>query len=115
MVIGAKTGLDACQMRSGTESPCARPAAVRVRGIPFCERCARELDSYAAIGDLAQAQVMISGWTREARRLRNDPLVEALEQIQKEFAGRFAEAGRRLRVAEYESRSAEGTLQEATR
>lgn len=108
MVIGAKTGLAVCQVRSGTESPCTRPAAVWIRGIPFCETCAWELESYAVIGDLTQAQAMVSAWTREARRLGNDLLVEALERVQEAFAARLAEAGRRLRVAEYESRGARG-------
>lgn len=114
-MIGAKAGPDVCQVRSETESPCARPATVKIRGVSFCERCAWELESYAVVGDLAQAQALISGWIREARRLRNDLLVEALEQIQTEFATRFAEAERRLRVAEYESRRTEGTPQEVAR
>lgn len=112
-MTGAKTEPDVCEVRSGTESPCTRPAAVRMLGIPFRERCARELESYAAIGDLAQA--MVSACTREARRLRNDLLVEALERVQKELAGRFAEAGRCLREAGYEPHSAEGTPQEVAR
>ncbi len=39
-----------CQVRSGTARPCSRPAAVELRGIPFCERCAREQETYFAIG-----------------------------------------------------------------
>ncbi len=58
---------------------------------------------------------MVSAWTREAGRLRNDLLVDALERVQEEFAGRFAEAGRTLREARNEPRSAEGTPQEVAR
>ena len=49
-------------MRSGTEHPCRRPAVVKVRGVPFCESCAREQEDYFAIGEL----------TEDSRRLRDD-------------------------------------------
>jgi hypothetical protein len=59
---------------------------------------------------------MVSAWTREARRLGNDLLVEALKRVQEAFAARLDEAGRRLRVAEYESRGARaGTPQKVAR
>ena len=41
-------------MRSKTESPCLRRAIVEIRGIPFCEACAREQEAYFAIGELTQ-------------------------------------------------------------
>ena len=44
-----------CEVRSGTESPCLRPAAVEIGGVPFCERCAREQEAYFAVGELTQA------------------------------------------------------------
>ena len=41
-------------MGSGTNTPCLRPAMVKVRGIPFCEPCAREQEAYFAIGELTE-------------------------------------------------------------
>ena len=32
-----------CQVRSKTESPCLGRVEVEIRGIPFCDACAREL------------------------------------------------------------------------
>jgi hypothetical protein len=51
-----------CTVRSGTDDPCLRPAVVKVRGIPFCEPCAREQEAYFAIGEL----------TEEPRSLQDD-------------------------------------------
>ena len=45
---------DLCQVRSKTESPCLHRAVVEIRGIPFCEACAREQEAYFAIGELTQ-------------------------------------------------------------
>ncbi len=45
-----------CQVRSGTSYPCSRPAAVKILGIPFCERCAHEQETYFAIGELTEIQ-----------------------------------------------------------
>src|SRR5918995_4190908 len=44
-----------CKVRSRTSIPCLRPAVVKVRGIPFCEPCAREQEAYFAIGELTEA------------------------------------------------------------
>src|SRR3712207_1225879 len=60
-----------CQVRSKTESPCLHRAAVEIRGIPFCEACAREQEAYFAIGELRQD---------EAQGLGSKPLAEALER-----------------------------------
>jgi len=47
---------------------------VKVRGIPFCERCAREQEVYFAIGEL----------TEPPSRLHNDePLVGMLGRIRR--------------------------------
>ncbi len=46
-----KLGL--CQVGSRTDRPCPRLAVVEIRGVPFCERCAREQESYFAIGEMA--------------------------------------------------------------
>ncbi len=44
-----------CQVRSETNNPCARPAAVKIRGVPFCEPCAREQEAYFTLGELTEA------------------------------------------------------------
>ena len=56
-------------MRSRTQSPCLDQAVVEIRGIPFCEACAREQEAYFAIGELTQ---------EETRDLRGEPLSKAL-------------------------------------
>jgi len=43
-----------CQVRSGTDDPCHRPATVRIGGVPFCEHCAREQEAYFAVGELTE-------------------------------------------------------------
>ena len=50
----AMTEMGPCQVRSGTDRPCPRPAVVKIRGIPFCEPCAREQEAYFAIGELTE-------------------------------------------------------------
>ena len=49
-----KLGL--CQVGSRTEHPCARLAVVEIRGVPFCKRCAREQETYFAIGEMSLNQ-----------------------------------------------------------
>ena len=49
-----------CQVRSGTPRPCARPATVNLRGVPFCESCAREQEMYFAIGEFTEADEVTS-------------------------------------------------------
>jgi hypothetical protein len=49
---GATTKLGPCQVRSKTEHPCPHRAVTEIRGIPFCEPCAREQEAYFAIGNL---------------------------------------------------------------
>jgi hypothetical protein len=66
--------LGKCQVRSKTQSPCLKPAVVEIRGIPFCEPCAREQEAYFAIGEL----------TRGKHSLRSKPLAEALERMRRE-------------------------------
>lgn len=65
--------LGRCQVRSGTDHPCPRPAVVRVRGVPFCKRCAREQEAYFAIGELTEA----------TERFRDEPLVELLDRMRR--------------------------------
>jgi len=77
-----------CQVRSKTESPCLHRAVVEVRGVPFCEACAREQEAYFAIGEL----------TQETHDLRSEPLGktlgETLEEIRRQRAHGLAAAGR---------------------
>jgi hypothetical protein len=59
-----------CQVRSRTQSPCLHRAVVEIRGIPFCESCAREQEAYFAIGELLTQE--------EAQGLRSEPLSKTL-------------------------------------
>lgn len=69
--------LGACQVGSWTDHPCSRPAVVEIRGIPFCEPCAREQEAYFAIGEMTQALTL-----NRARQLKGfqhiQPLVKAV-------------------------------------
>ncbi len=68
----ATTELGLCQVRSGTDRPCTRSAAVKIWGVSFCEPCAREQEAYFAVGEL----------TETSRCLHNDSLVEMLNRTQ---------------------------------
>jgi hypothetical protein len=57
-----------CQVRSKPEGRCLHRTVVEVRGVPYCEDCAREQEAYFAIGEL----------TREAQDLRSEPLGKTL-------------------------------------
>ena len=50
---------------------------MEIRGIPFCEACAREQEAYFAIGELRQD---------EAQGFGSKPLAEALERRRQERA-----------------------------
>ena len=56
-MIRATTKLEKqqCRVRSSTDDPCLRPAALEVSGVPFCELCAREQETYFAIGKITEA------------------------------------------------------------
>lgn len=61
-----------CQVRSGTDDPCHRPASVRIGGVHFCEPCACEQEAYFAVGEL----------TEKPRSLHNDErLVGLLDRM----------------------------------
>ncbi len=62
-----------CQVRSVTGHPCPHQAAVEIRGVPFCESCAREQEAYFAMGEL----------TRESQGFRGEPLVGALDVMRR--------------------------------
>ena len=72
------TGLGTCQVRSGTNRPCRRPAVIKIRGIPFCEPCACEQEAYFAIGELTEAP----------KGLGDEPLVALLDRIRRTTAWR---------------------------
>ena len=46
--------LGMCQVGSKTDSPCLRLAVVEIRGVPFCEQCARDQEAYFAIGEMSR-------------------------------------------------------------
>ena len=50
---------------------------MEIRGVPFCEPCAREQEAYSAMGEL----------TREAQALRTEPPVGVLGGTRWERAG----------------------------
>ena len=79
----AKKELGLCQVRSGTDRPCFRPAMLKIWGMPFCERCAHEQEAYFAVGELTQDQ---------SHGLPNEPLVEALDRMRWEHTGHIATA-----------------------
>ncbi len=66
-----------CQVRSKRESPCTNQAVVEIRGIAFCEPCAREQEAYFALGEV----------TQETQSLRSTQLAEALERLRRERTG----------------------------
>jgi hypothetical protein len=78
----ATTKLGRCQVRSKTDLPCPRLATTVIGSVPFCEQCAREQESYFAIGEL----------TEEVQGLRNRPLVEELGRMRRERGFRTAAA-----------------------
>jgi len=49
-----------------------------MRGVAFCGPCAREQETYFAIGELTQD---------ETQRLHSKPLAEAMERMRRERAG----------------------------
>ena len=62
-----------CQVRSETDNPCPRPASVTIRGVPFCEPCAREQEAYFTIGEL----------TKGSRHFSERALIGELDQMQR--------------------------------
>ena len=68
LLIGA-TKLGPCQVRSKTERPCPHQAVLEIWGVPFCEPCAREQETYFAIGKLAMQPQGLSSGPELARRI----------------------------------------------
>lgn len=84
-MTAVKMELRACQVRSRTDRPCPRPAAVKMQEVPFCEPCAREQEAYFAIGKL----------TEISRCVGNDgALAEALARARRNQHGREDPAAR---------------------
>ncbi len=88
----ATTELGRCQVRAATDRPCSRPAVLEIWGVPFCEPCAREQETYFVIGELTQEPAA----DREKRDwvLREERLLETSGQMHWEFARCIAEAKR---------------------
>ena len=61
-----------CQVRSGTDLPCQRPAWIEIGVIPFCEPCAREQEAYFAICELTDYPRGLDG---------DGPLVGVLNRV----------------------------------
>ncbi len=72
-MIKTTTKQEQCKVRSRTNIPCPRQAVVEIRGIPFCEPCAREQEAYFAIGELTEAP----------EGLREGPLAELLNRMRR--------------------------------
>ena len=62
-----------CQVRSETDNPCGHPASVTIRGVLFCEPCAREQEGYFTIGELTEA----------SRQFNERALIGKLDQMQR--------------------------------
>ena len=71
----ATTKLALCQVHIDTESPCPRRAEVEILGVAFCVPCARQQESYFAIGELTHEEMV--------RGLRGKWLAEALEGVRR--------------------------------
>ena len=72
-----------CWVRSATDDPCGQPATVEIPGVPFCERCAREHEEYAAIGALTDP---LPGG--DPGGLRETSLAESIRRLRRERARR---------------------------
>ena len=92
-MIQATTKHVPCQVRSKTQSPCLHRAVAEIRGIPFCEACAREQEAYFAIGELTQ-EPQFAG-SEPLGKPHGKTLGQTLEGIRRQRTGDFA-AARRL-------------------
>lgn len=82
--------LEQCQVGRETERPCPNPAAVEIRGVPFCAWCAREQEAYFTVGEITQE--LADDRTRRAHSSFDEPLAEALDLMRWEFDERLDEA-----------------------
>ncbi|HSL01593.1 MAG TPA: hypothetical protein VK869_14755 [Rubrobacteraceae bacterium] len=86
-MVGTVESSGSCQVRSGTDLPCGRPASVRLLGVLFCEECAREQDAYFAIGELTQTRDPLEEIFGLHGSYRDGPLIEALRKLRRGTAG----------------------------
>ena len=86
----AATGLGSCQVRSETDIPCLRPAAVEIGGIPFCKCCARDQEAYFAVGELTQALTSDRAWQAKSFH-RGEQLFETLRKMRRDKTERTVE------------------------
>ena len=82
--------LEQCQVGRETERPCPNPAAVEIRGVPFCACCAREQEAYFTVGEITQE--LADDRTRRAHSSFDEPLAEALDPMRWGFDERLDEA-----------------------
>ncbi len=82
--------LEQCQVGRETERPCPNPAAVEIRGVPFCAWCAREQEAYFTVGEITQE--LADDRTRRAHSSFDEPLAEALDLMRWGFDERLDEA-----------------------
>ncbi len=87
--LSASGKLEQCQVGRETERPCPNPAAVEIRGVPFCAWCAREQEAYFTVGEITQE--LADDRTRRAHS-SFEPLAEALDLVRWEFDERLDEA-----------------------
>ncbi|MGI8911473.1 MAG: hypothetical protein ACR2JR_13125 [Rubrobacteraceae bacterium] len=104
--VETELGTGLCQVRSGTDQPCARPAVEEILGVPFCEHCAREQEAYFAIGELTQAQKLVAEGERGPLNFAAEPLVETLGRMQQQFIGRVSATRKSLGAAKRKARGA---------
>lgn len=86
-MTGATESAGSCQVRSGTDIPCGRPASVTVLGVLFCERCAREQEAYFAIGELTRARDPLEEIPGIHGGYGDGPIRELLARLRRDFAG----------------------------
>jgi hypothetical protein len=86
-VTDATENTGSCQVRSGTDLPCGRPASVRMLGVLFCERCAREQEAYFAIGDLTRARDPLAAIPGIHGGYGDGPIRELLARLRRNVAG----------------------------
>ena len=86
----AARDLGFCQVRSETDNPCLRPAAVEIGGVPFCERCAHEQEAYFVIGELTQAPTSDRTWRIQSFQ-RGELLLDTLRRMRRYKAGHTVE------------------------
>jgi hypothetical protein len=86
-MIGTAESSGSCQVRSGTDLPCGRPASATILGVLFCEECAREQYAYFAIGELTQLRDPLAEIAGLHGSHRDGPLLAALRGLRQGAPG----------------------------